>query len=1215
MAKLPHLVALFPLFSVLSLAAPLTIYDQQNLAGTGTDITQTYTIYEDSSIPGGLNDMISSFRLQAGYMVVVGDLADLTTASKVYIADTEDIEVNTLPTELDDKISFLRLIPWTAPNKKGTGGDLSSNPSLDASWYYTWGYSVSLGSTDDAYGREYIPMSWGSGTTDTTGTDQMRLMDNVTTLLAFNEPDDCGGQSGQYNNLCDVPTAVGTVPYAPKPELGYYKGLQRVGLRMGSPATREQGARTDTSWLSLFINEAESVDLRIDFVALHWYDWGSNPEVNVGDTAEEIFDRFKIYLRNAYHRYRRPLWITEFNANTNRPTATHDAFLELALPYLESMGYVERYAYFRPVSGEGNFFSNGELTSTGQIYLDQESTPSYTSETLPSPWASTDLGTVDQEGVALYNYGTDRFTVCGSGQGVRNNDDEFHFVYQPISGDTTIVARLETFLEYDSVTKVGIMIRDELTAGSKHAFASITGAGEAVLQRRTVAWSGTSKDTILGASAPGWLRLERVGDVFTASYSADGTSWSQIGSQTVVMEADVYVGLAVSSYTDGQFSDAVFTNVAVGDDLSAPEPNASAFHIAPFPYSQSSITMTAIEGVDANGPVEYYFEETSGNPGGSDSGWQTSSTYIDTGLSAGTQYSYTVKTRDSLLNTGAASSAYSAYTYTGTELTNDDFESGIGNWVSGGSDAFLSTSNAINAQCVNLQDNTGVSSSITLASSLDLTPYRSAEIAFSFYAVGLTAGEDFWVQFSNDGGSNWTTVQAFASGTDFTNGLREYPSVVVDDVTYGFTNNVRFRIRCDASDDTDDVFIDEIVITGLNSSVANADPVFAGDPIQADSPTVGASFNYLLSSVVGDSDGDPLTFTLLSGPSWVSFDIDGSLSGVPTGGEIGGHTLSVRVADDRGGQGFATINVYVHGVGTPTTLIGDSLLNGDFNASQGGSQNFSQTPNWYNLGGLQTDEATKDNQTYDGTQNAVIKSSAVMAISSGHTLEEGDVFDIGFVWLDGWQWVDGTDQINISLFVTDNDAIGGVRTDLLSQNTDYSSIDATYESVDWDGVYTATSDVAGKTLFAAITGITANGFARLDNFELIVTPPLTDADSDQMKDLWEYNTFGNLTTATDSSNTDGDVNTDLEEYIIGTDPTDGQSYFVQSLGDVSGGDIEVSFDGFAGRTYTLEVRESLSTGSWTSAASVAPVSDGPQTLSYTPVGDPQNLFGRITVTN
>ena len=55
--------------------------------------------------------------------------------------------------------------------------------------------------------------------------------------------------------------------------------------------------------------------------------------------------------------------------------------------------------------------------------------------------------------------------------------------------------------------------------------------------------------------------------------------------------------------------------------------------------------MTATIASDPSG-VEYYFDETSGNPGASDSGWQTSPTYTDAGLDPSTTYSYQVRSRD-----------------------------------------------------------------------------------------------------------------------------------------------------------------------------------------------------------------------------------------------------------------------------------------------------------------------------------------------------------------------------------------------------------------------------------------------------------------------------------------------------------------------------------------------------------------------------------------
>ncbi|MHC4742999.1 MAG: fibronectin type III domain-containing protein [Planctomycetota bacterium] len=100
-------------------------------------------------------------------------------------------------------------------------------------------------------------------------------------------------------------------------------------------------------------------------------------------------------------------------------------------------------------------------------------------------------------------------------------------------------------------------------------------------------------------------------------------------------------------------------------DTDPPTPDPAAFTSAPAAVSDTEITMTATTGSDATGPVEYYFDEISGNPGGTDSGWTTDPVYNDTGLDPSTQYTYTVQMRDSVTptpNVGTVSSPASATT-------------------------------------------------------------------------------------------------------------------------------------------------------------------------------------------------------------------------------------------------------------------------------------------------------------------------------------------------------------------------------------------------------------------------------------------------------------------------------------------------------------------------------------------------------------------------
>ena len=78
--------------------------------------------------------------------------------------------------------------------------------------------------------------------------------------------------------------------------------------------------------------------------------------------------------------------------------------------------------------------------------------------------------------------------------------------------------------------------------------------------------------------------------------------------------------------------------------------------------STTSISMTATTATDPSGGVQYYFDEFSGNAGGTDSSWQTSSSYTDTDLTCGTLYTYRVQTRDAFGNIGSWSTSQSTTT-------------------------------------------------------------------------------------------------------------------------------------------------------------------------------------------------------------------------------------------------------------------------------------------------------------------------------------------------------------------------------------------------------------------------------------------------------------------------------------------------------------------------------------------------------------------------
>ena len=88
------------------------------------------------------------------------------------------------------------------------------------------------------------------------------------------------------------------------------------------------------------------------------------------------------------------------------------------------------------------------------------------------------------------------------------------------------------------------------------------------------------------------------------------------------------------------------------EDTTPPTPDPMTWASVPTADDQDSISMTATTATDPSG-VQYYFDETSLNPGGSDSIWQASPSYNDDVLSQDTQYCYRVQARDKSANQNA----------------------------------------------------------------------------------------------------------------------------------------------------------------------------------------------------------------------------------------------------------------------------------------------------------------------------------------------------------------------------------------------------------------------------------------------------------------------------------------------------------------------------------------------------------------------------------
>lgn len=230
-----------------------------------------------------------------------------------------------------------------------------------------------------------------------------------------------------------------------------------------------------------------------------------------------------------------------------------------------------------------------------------------------------------------------------------------------------------TGLSYLNVDGGHVLIATTLQSGAAGGIITVDNGGLLEMGNLTIANTTVSRvDVRYGTII---IDGDRIGNI---------AAWVAMNPPVVT----AFGGNGVLAYSHNATTNKTTITASAGDP---PMPDPASFASAPAAANSTEITMTAMTGYDVDGTVEYYFDEISGEPNGTDSGWITSNTYMDTGLIAATTYSYTVKMRDFFGNQGTASAAASVTTWAATTSTitwnpagNGVYSPEKGNWADSG---------------------------------------------------------------------------------------------------------------------------------------------------------------------------------------------------------------------------------------------------------------------------------------------------------------------------------------------------------------------------------------------------------------------------------------------------------------------------------------------------------------------------------------------------
>lgn len=326
---------------------------------------------------GPWKDEARSFILKRGYMCTVANCADGTGYSHCYIANSADRKI-TLNKYLAGKLGFFRIFQWQWPTKLGMSDARAENIRVgtNSSWFYDWGAG-----TKSQTDFEYVPQRHHeAGNSNSNGYKgaweswtNINASDNTCThVLGQNEPDNTSGGNEVY-------TYVTSIPDNPREKHGDYplvdvaKDFLYSGKRIGTFAC----CNPNTGWVSEYINWCRENNIRVDFVATHYYIGGQSPQ--------GCIDRLWA-LHNATGL---PVWVTEWNNGANWTTeggfttdsegwyswgSGNDQYMNgvwlkdvLVRADKPENSWLERLAVYNAVEVKRQIEAGGSLTDAGKV--------------------------------------------------------------------------------------------------------------------------------------------------------------------------------------------------------------------------------------------------------------------------------------------------------------------------------------------------------------------------------------------------------------------------------------------------------------------------------------------------------------------------------------------------------------------------------------------------------------------------------------------------------------------------------------------------------------------------------------------------------------------------------------------------------------------------------------------------------------------------------
>jgi hypothetical protein len=288
----------------------------------------------------------------------------------------------------------------------------------------------------------------------------------------------------------------------------------------------------------------------------------------------------------------------------------------------------------------------------------------FTTPTLTPAYAVATLGDASPASSAgINNATTGSVTMVAGGGGIGGAADSGGFAYAQAPGETDfqITARVASLTGGNP--HGGVAIRETLATGS--VMAALTVAADGVALRRRLTENAAATGSSAAGTIPLWVRLTYQTGLVTAYTSANGSTWTNIGSQAMTFNGRPFVGVVASSRANGTPTTAETTSITAV--LTPPDTTApSVPTLSATTTGTGSIRLDWTASTDTESGVREYLLTRNTVPIATRPFGVT--TYTDTGLTAGTAYTYGIQAVDNAGNVSAEDTEIATTTAVASDL-------------------------------------------------------------------------------------------------------------------------------------------------------------------------------------------------------------------------------------------------------------------------------------------------------------------------------------------------------------------------------------------------------------------------------------------------------------------------------------------------------------------------------------------------------------------